>query len=143
MPMLTPTASAKSNIPTAPAACTAPHPPCRLRRAAPHLLPALRRTTPAACAAPHCSCCCAALYRSCCCCPALLVVIVGWGHGQWSWLVVSRSQSSWPLVVVAVGYCGCRSWSSVVVVVGQCRSWLSLLVIPVTAVVTLPVILLT
>src|SRR5712691_11728056 len=112
MPMLTPTASAKSNIPTARAACAAPHCSCCLCRTAPH--------------------------RSCCCCPALLVVIVGWGHGRWSWLVVSRSQSSWPLVVVAVGYCGCRSWSSIVVVVGQteCRSWLSLLVIPVTAVVT-------
>src|SRR5712691_4453211 len=99
MPMLTPTASAKSNIPTAPAACAAPHCSCCLCRTAPH--------------------------RSCCCCPTLLVVIVGWGHGRWSWLVVSRSQSSWPLVVVAVGYCGCRSWSSIVVVVGQCHDHLS------------------
>ena len=51
-------------------------------------------------------------------------------------MVVGHSQSSWLLVVVAIGCCGCRS----LVVVSQCQSWLSWLVIPVTVVITLPVV---
>ncbi len=154
---------------TAPAACTAlvllPVPRCAgpAACAAPRSccpLPALRRAGPAACTAPRWSCCphCATLVLlpapcrtgpaaaactrrrrrrhtapAACAVPLLLLLPRPVGRHRWSWLVrVMVGSRGWLSVVVNC----CSRWLLWPPVVGRCR----LSVIPVTAVVTLPVV---